>query len=241
VITQGKTESRLAYLLRVAAAFADKHASGTIDYDETTCDGYCLADELRGEIDGLIAMESELAEMTARACSLAAHLPPETLAGDVQNWRDEYLDTKRELAEAQGIVEMQKETMRQMREQYGLGPRKVMRELSRALKLAEDNGKLAHQTACELAEMRGQRETMMEALVWYRKLVSDCNKTDRMGDIARNMLAKDHGQKAEAALAAVKGSRTCVECKQPLESSWPYPDCPECLQRKMDAVKGGAQ
>jgi uncharacterized membrane protein YccC len=36
---------------------------------------------------------------------------------------------ERELAEAREIVEMQKETMRQMREKYGLGERNVMREL----------------------------------------------------------------------------------------------------------------
>jgi hypothetical protein len=36
---------------------------------------------------------------------------------------------ERELAEAREIVEMQKETMRQMREKYGLGKRNVMREL----------------------------------------------------------------------------------------------------------------
>ena len=34
-------------------------------------------------------LELELAEMTARAVSLALHLPPDTLAGDVQRWRDE--------------------------------------------------------------------------------------------------------------------------------------------------------
>jgi uncharacterized protein YggE len=36
---------------------------------------------------------------------------------------------ERELAEAREIAEMQKETMRQMREQYGIGERNVMREL----------------------------------------------------------------------------------------------------------------
>jgi chromosome segregation ATPase len=41
--------------------------------------------------------------------------------------------------------------------------RQLERELSRTLKLAEDNGKLAHQTACELAEAREQRDTLAEA------------------------------------------------------------------------------
>jgi hypothetical protein len=72
VITQGKTEPRLAYLLRVAVAFAEKYPDGTIDYDETTCDGFCLADDLRGEVDGLIAMENELADMAKQRDELAA-------------------------------------------------------------------------------------------------------------------------------------------------------------------------
>ncbi len=72
MITQGKTEPRLAYLLRVAVAFAEKYPNGTIDYDETTCDGFCLADDLRGEVDGLIAMERELAEVTKQRDELAA-------------------------------------------------------------------------------------------------------------------------------------------------------------------------
>ena len=28
-------------------------ASETVDYDETTCDGYCLAEELEGELNEL--------------------------------------------------------------------------------------------------------------------------------------------------------------------------------------------
>jgi hypothetical protein len=75
VITQGKTEPRLAYLLRVAVAFAEKYPNGTIDYDETTCDGFCLADDLRGEVDGLIAMENELAEVTKQR-------------DELQEWKD---------------------------------------------------------------------------------------------------------------------------------------------------------
>ena len=42
-------------------------------------------------------LKAELEEMTARATSLVLHLPPETLAGDVQRWRDE---TKALLANA---------------------------------------------------------------------------------------------------------------------------------------------
>jgi hypothetical protein len=55
---------------------------------------------------------------------------------------------ERELAEAREIAEMQKETMRQMREQYGIGERNVMRELrqqrdtlAEALKIIASDGK----------------------------------------------------------------------------------------------------
>jgi hypothetical protein len=37
----------------------------------------------------IIKLKSELEEMTARAISLVWYLPPETLAEDVQRWRDE--------------------------------------------------------------------------------------------------------------------------------------------------------
>lgn len=56
---------------------------------------------------------------------------------------------ERELAEARELVEMQKETMRQMREQYGLGERNVMREL------------------------RKQRDTLAEALHSIRHRLGD--------------------------------------------------------------------
>jgi len=53
MITQGKNESRLLYLLRVATVYIEAHPDYEVDYDETTCDGYCLADELRNEIGEL--------------------------------------------------------------------------------------------------------------------------------------------------------------------------------------------
>lgn len=53
MIIQGKDESRLLYLLRVAVVFIEAHPEEAIDYDETTCDGYCLAEELLGEIKEL--------------------------------------------------------------------------------------------------------------------------------------------------------------------------------------------
>ena len=36
-------------------------------------------------------IEKELVEMTARAVSLVAHIPPHTMAGELQKWRDDAL------------------------------------------------------------------------------------------------------------------------------------------------------
>jgi chromosome segregation ATPase len=65
------------------------------------------------------ALKSELDEMTARAISLSMHLPPQTLAGDVQKWRDEALEEmnslKRELAEAHKSIEASTDTFIELR------------------------------------------------------------------------------------------------------------------------------
>ena len=46
MINQGDGESRTRYLLRVAAEYISENPEQTIDYDDTTCDGYCLSEEL---------------------------------------------------------------------------------------------------------------------------------------------------------------------------------------------------
>ena len=46
MIKQKEGESRTRYLLRVASEFIAEHPNDTIEYDETTCDGYCLSEEL---------------------------------------------------------------------------------------------------------------------------------------------------------------------------------------------------
>ena len=46
MINQHENETRAAYIMRVAAQYIRNTPEFTIDYDETTCDGYCLADEL---------------------------------------------------------------------------------------------------------------------------------------------------------------------------------------------------
>jgi glutamyl-tRNA reductase len=79
---------------------------------------------------------------------------------------------ERELAEAREIVEMQKETMRQMREQYGIGERNVMREL------------------------RQQRNTLAEALGEIMTCAHPSGNSDRQRfyrDIAKQALAAAKG------------------------------------------------
>jgi hypothetical protein len=49
MITQLPDESRLMYLVRVASECIGEYPYGTVDYDETTCDGYCLHEDLRIE------------------------------------------------------------------------------------------------------------------------------------------------------------------------------------------------
>jgi hypothetical protein len=50
-------EPRLHYLLRVLEAYFDEHpvAEYTLIWDEAECDGQCLVDDLRGEIEGVLA------------------------------------------------------------------------------------------------------------------------------------------------------------------------------------------
>ena len=52
MITQKENETRQEYLIRVTIDFIRSNglvAEQTVDYDETTCDGYCLADDLENE------------------------------------------------------------------------------------------------------------------------------------------------------------------------------------------------
>ncbi|MNR12856.1 hypothetical protein D3C85_1292330 [compost metagenome] len=53
MIIQKDSESRLEYILRVAIEFANRHSHSTIDYDEATCDGYCLAGDLTNVLECL--------------------------------------------------------------------------------------------------------------------------------------------------------------------------------------------
>ena len=74
---------------------------------------------------------------------------------------------QRELAEAREIAEMQRETMRQMREQYGLGERNVMRELRQEIenlnKIIEVATNSANASHLRAIEYQSQRDTLVDA------------------------------------------------------------------------------
>lgn len=49
MITHLPEESRLMYLVRVASAYIGEYPFGKIGYDDATCDGMCLSEELQNE------------------------------------------------------------------------------------------------------------------------------------------------------------------------------------------------
>jgi len=53
MVEQKEGEPRIEYLARVLYRFMNETAAGeeAIDYDETTCDGSCLADDICAELD----------------------------------------------------------------------------------------------------------------------------------------------------------------------------------------------
>lgn len=53
MITTDENETRLMYLLRVAIAYVEANPYSMIEYDETGCDGGCLAEELQDELKHL--------------------------------------------------------------------------------------------------------------------------------------------------------------------------------------------
>ena len=53
MIIQRDDESRAAYLMRVAAEYIGGCPENLIDYDDATCDGFCLAEELSVAADNM--------------------------------------------------------------------------------------------------------------------------------------------------------------------------------------------
>ena len=50
---QKEGESRLEYLTRVLKIYMNLHGDRTLTYDETLCDGHCLADDIEIEVSAL--------------------------------------------------------------------------------------------------------------------------------------------------------------------------------------------
>lgn len=60
----------------------------------------------------------------------------------------------------------------------------------------EEHGRLRE----KLSTLRVENERLVEALRFYEKHISNCNKYGKDGDTARDILAKDSGDKARLAL-----------------------------------------
>ena len=51
-VNQKADESRMAYLSRVLCVYADYYGyDGTIIFDEAECDLYCLAEDIKNEVE----------------------------------------------------------------------------------------------------------------------------------------------------------------------------------------------
>ena len=62
-------------------------------------------------------------------------------------------------------------------------------------------GNLGPYVPASLLDAANERVARLEeALRWYGEQVSNCNRHGKEGDTARDTLAKDYGQRAEAAL-----------------------------------------
>jgi hypothetical protein len=109
---------------------------------------------------------------------------------------------ERELAEAREIAEMQKETMRQMREQYGFGERNVMRELRQEIenlnKIIDAATNSANASHLRAIEYQSQRDTLAEALRGMLDLWDKVSGTYTFCAV----------EQSEQALAAVKGGES---------------------------------
>jgi hypothetical protein len=130
-------------------------------------------------------------------------------------------ELQRELTEAREIAEMQKETMRKMREKYGLGERNVMRELRQEIenlnKIIDAATNSANASHLRAIEYQSQRDTLAEALDLSLSILialMDGNEdvydlvvttTNKNTDQENKMSVREALEKSIAALAAVKG------------------------------------
>jgi uncharacterized protein YhaN len=109
---------------------------------------------------------------------------------------------ERELAEAREIAEMQKETMRQMREKYGIGERNVMRELRQEIenlnKIIDAATNSANASHLRAIEYQSQRDTLVDAAKavvdrWDAPTWKELEPTAKLINALRNALAAVKG------------------------------------------------
>ena len=59
MITQKPNETRIQYLMRVLYTYMYENVSFEIEYDDCTCDGQCLVDDITIELDSLGLLEGK--------------------------------------------------------------------------------------------------------------------------------------------------------------------------------------
>ena len=203
---------------------------------ETRKDYKCLAELLDGHDatecrSNLLRMKSELDEMTARAISLSMHLPPQTLAGDVQKWRDEALEEmntlKRELAETkveaekwEKLYDQDTEHLASLQKRDNYGPTETLNETAMRLsrELAEARQELNEWKT--LQSWGGTPQIVDEFIKGQQSRIHAAQDAEKQRDVlaeALEMIAThnhadgqcDNGYSprhvAKQALAAVKG------------------------------------
>ena len=50
MVIQKKEETRLQYLSRCLDVYMDSFGGNSLEFDEVTCDGYCLAEDIHNEV-----------------------------------------------------------------------------------------------------------------------------------------------------------------------------------------------
>jgi ABC-type thiamine transport system ATPase subunit len=137
--------------------------------------------------------------------------------------------------------------------------KQLERELARALKLAEDNGKLAHQTACELAEALENLEAVKREVQRLRIVNDALDESNELSEAQkqRDALAKSLMRLHEAAdvFAADQSNARdercglvqpvtvaeCEELNQALKVTWELLNqSTGTAEQALPAVKGGS-
>jgi hypothetical protein len=85
MIVQTKNETRVNYLIRVAIHYLEENPEHHVEYDDATCDGLCLAEELKHElVDDIptIDIDECLWSSIKTAAEESSWMPPDYMMND---------------------------------------------------------------------------------------------------------------------------------------------------------------